>query len=140
MLVGCTTTNPSDPDSKLRSEYDSYIYALESKTTSKALQHLSRKHTIKLDADPLWDDFESTLPIISVLDRMLPTTHSSFEIIQHSAACLTVNGDDPGNEPTSINIEFIQENSIWKMDYVQVVYHESADDLPKAAVCPTRLP
>lgn len=140
ILAGCTTTGPSDPDSKLRSEYDSFIYALESKSTSKALQHLSQRHTIKLDVDPQWDDFENTLPIISVLDRMLPTTRSSFEVIQHNTACLTVNGDDPGNEPTSFNIAFVQENSVWKMDYVQVVYHESRDDLPTAAACPTRLP
>lgn len=140
ILAGCTTTQPNKPDSTLRSEYDSFIYALESKATSKALQQLSQRHASQLDAAPQWDDFEHKLPIMSILDRMLPTTRSSFESIQHNTACLTVNGDDPGNEPTSVNIAFVQESNAWKMDYVQVVYHETTEDLPTTAICPAKLP
>ena len=130
--------NPLPPSPDLYSEYESFIYALESKASSKALQHLSQKHSAELDANPQWEDFAHNLPILSTLDRMLPTTRSRFERIQHRTACLTVNGEDPGEEPTSVNIEFVQENNAWKMDYVQVVYHESIEDLPTAAVCPVR--
>ena len=140
LIVGYVHAEPASPSPDLPGEYERFIYALETKATSTALQHLSQRHAIELGADAPWADFKNSLPVISVLDRILPMPRTSFESFQHNTACLTVNGDDPGNEPTSIHVEFIQENSTWKMDYVQVVYHESEDDLPTAAVCPQRLP
>ena len=79
-------------------------------------------------------DFTTYFPVISSIDNTLVKQTSYYEKSSNEKGCLTVVGFDSSNEPTSINLEYLLEGHDWKLDYVQVVYHDFKDILPVEAL------
>jgi len=75
--------------------------------------------------------------LISINDVVANET-GYFEKTSDNKACLTIVGYDSSNDKTAINVEYIYEASLWKLDFVQLQYLlNESDKLPTEATCPT---
>ncbi|VAW91557.1 hypothetical protein MNBD_GAMMA23-1050 [hydrothermal vent metagenome] len=119
--------------------YQTYISNTANSKYKLAENMLSNRNKTDLLKNSPEKSFSKHFPVLSSLHTVFVREIEHFESIHSKKACLTVSGFDSSKEPTSINFEFVKENSEWKLDYAQVMYHGSKKEFPKAATCPMRL-
>ena len=135
-LYSCAHIEKNEP---LYNQYTKYISFLKSEKYTNAVNMLSMRNIRDLNENSSNRDFTKYFPVISSLDSTLAKQTGYFEKSSNEIGCLTIIGFDSSNEPTSINLEYLMEDRYWKLDYVQVVYLDSKDNLPTEATCPVKM-
>jgi hypothetical protein len=123
----------------LHNQYMKYVSLLNNHDYSPAIGMLSQRNVEDLVSNSNKELFSKHFPVLSAINQVLAAEQGNFEKLNNNEGCLTVFGVDPSNEPTSINIEYLNEGGVWKLDYAQVIYHGSISELPHMAVCPSRM-
>ena len=135
---GCSSAGNNRQEPALHAKYARYIALLDKHRYDDAIDYLSDRNITDLTTNAGRAQFRAHFPVVSTINEVLSNETRAFETIQAGSGCLTVIGSDASAEPTSMNIEYIHEHGTWKIDYVQVVYHETSEQVPKTAVCPNR--
>lgn len=138
LVTSCVAYEKQGADSVLRAAYQRYVALLDQANYPAALSALSARNIADFDAHGGNSDFRSFFPVISSINQQLVQTLHSFERLVGDKGCLTVTGLDVTHSPTSMNLAFLQQKGIWKLDFVQIVYHASQDEQPLTATCPER--
>lgn len=138
-LSSCAQLRTTDGKDVLYRQYTKYNSFLNESNNVAAINMLSQRNIDDLMAHSNTNGFQEYFPVISTINHVLLEEHGRFEEINIDKGCLSVFGVDTSKEPTSINMEYINEQGRWKLDYVQVMYHGSKAELPKNTTCPTRM-
>ena len=115
-------------------KYKSYIDALKTGNYDSALTMLTLQNQFSISKDN--ESFTDFFPFFSSVDTVITDEKNYNQVFFGSKGCLTVNGFNSANEPTSLNFELLTENNEWKFSYVQMMYHESTDEFPLSVKCP----
>lgn len=134
LLQSCTTFNKKDVASPYEN-YKLYLEALKRQDYNSALSMLSSKI---IDQDAKHEEFNDSYPFFSSVGTVVSKEVSHFQEVFRSRSCLTVNGFNDTNEPTSLNFELLNEKNTWKFSYVQMMYHDSSEEFPSSAQCPPK--
>jgi hypothetical protein len=138
-LSSCAQFKTTGARDVLYNQYVKYISFLSEPNNEAAINMLSQRNIDDLRTHSNVNGFQKYFPVISTINHVLLEEHGSFEAVNIDKGCLSVFGVDTSKEPTSINMEYINEQGRWKLDYIQVMYHGSKAELPKRATCPTRM-
>jgi len=139
LLVGaCASPAEKHDQHALYAQYTHYVSILAKHQYNEAIDALSDRNIADLTTEAGRSAFQSHFPVVSTINEVLSRETGAFETIKAGIGCLTVTGFDESNEPTSMNIEYVYEHGSWKLDYVQVVYHETLAQQPSGAMCPSR--
>jgi hypothetical protein len=139
LLSSCAQYKNVGGRNVLYNQYQEYISFLNENNDVAAIDLLSQRIVDDLVSNSSKKDFTKYFPVVSRINRVLSEEHGYFEEVYDRKGCLTVFGVDSSNEPTSVNMEYIGENGSWKLDYIQVMYHGSKDELPIKVTCPARM-
>jgi hypothetical protein len=138
-LSSCAQFKTTGEMDVLYNQYIEYISFLNEPNNEAAINMLSQRNIDDIRTHSNVNGFQEYFPVISTINHVLLEEHGSFEEVNTNKGCLSVFGVDTSKEPTSINMEYLNEQGIWKLDYVQVMYHGSKAELPKKTTCPTRM-
>lgn len=119
--------------------YNKYLITLNNKDYNSSIDMLSSRNKRDLVKHSSRKNFFEYFPVISTIDNVIVKEENHLNISYANIKCLTINGYDSFNEPTSLNVEYINENGLWLLDYVQVMFLESKSGFSKQAICPTRI-
>ena len=139
LLSSCAQFKTIDAKDVLHNQYAKYISYLNGSNNQAAIHMLSQRNIDDLMTHSNVNGFQKYFPVISTINHVLLEEYGSFEAMELDTGCLSVFGVDTSKEPTSINLEYINEQGIWKLDYAQIMYHGSKAELPKSTTCPTRM-
>lgn len=138
-LASCVQHINIKDSNVLYDQYMKFTSLLSKRDYMPAIDMLSQRNLNDLSSHSNKKHFSQYFPVISTINNVLAIEQGSFSKLDNAKGCLTVFGLDSSNEPTSINIEYINEAGAWKLDYAQVMYHGSKTELPQDAKCPARM-
>lgn len=119
--------------------YHIFNSSLAASNVSQSVSLLSKRNRGELKQNYSYENFKSTFPVLATAHKILSVQSHEYQIIEDEVACITINGLDSGGEPTSINVELLDEDQVWVVDYLQVLYLEKETEYPQAAICPNRM-
>lgn len=129
----------ADESTILHEKFEVFCDQIRERNDDAALAMLSAKNQAEFLARNNTDNFEQHFSVLSSLPTLLRDEKGAMQKIDSSSGCLTIVGTDAAGEPVSINNEYTLEQGVWKLDYVQIIYHESGAEFPAEATCPARL-
>lgn len=100
----------------------------------------------KLSADTLREhkedvatqkDVDNYFAVASTFGFLIVEKIHAYEEIGSKAACLTTSGYSAKGEPVSLNVALVLENELWKIDSFHTIFHQSPQEFPSKANCPT---
>lgn len=118
--------------------YHRYLTVLLNNDYDTAVDMMSLNNKHRYIDQKGQDSFDSFFPFFSSIDSVVVNEFSYFQMHLKDKACLTVNGVDEKGEPTTLNFEMLYENHTWKLNYVQMMYHDTQQQFPKVATCPAK--
>ena len=139
LLSSCAKHMNINSRDVLHIQYMKYASLLNNHDYLPAIDMLSKRNLDDLISHSNKQFFVKHFPVISTINQVLAVEQGYFEKLNINKGCLTIFGVDSSNEPTSMNIEYVNEADNWKLDYIQVMYHGSKTELPHEAKCPIRI-
>ena len=83
--------------------------------------------------------FGEQFPVLAALPETLSKRMGQHErIINGKKGCLTINGLDESGGPTSLHIEYVREEGIWRLNYAEIAYLESEKEFSRTGKCPVK--
>jgi len=64
---------------------------------------------------------------------------SHYEKVFNSLGCMSINGSDEEGGPISLDIEFIEEQGKWRINYMYLDFINTKNDYRKEAKCPKKV-
>ncbi|MEJ2463675.1 MAG: hypothetical protein P8098_18895 [Candidatus Thiodiazotropha sp.] len=137
-LTSCATS-VNHSNGTLYRKYQEYKSAVElndevavSKAVSKEYMEMLKEIDRKIPAElgfniPLWKSLASDIVI----------EYSHFEEIHGESGCLTLNGLDKRDSPSSLSLYYIKENGNWVFNYFESSAHDSIKDYYTKPTCPS---
>ncbi len=71
-------------------------------------------------------------------DYMARREGNTIQSTRNEEVCLTVNGYDKDNLPITFHLGYALENSIWKINGIEVKFLESTEEFESQAKCPQK--
>jgi len=136
-LLSCTTFGEKQSVSLYKS-YKLYVDTLIAEDYESAVAMLALHNRNQFSLSKNSENFNDFFPFFSSVDTVIANEVNHYQYNFGLKGCLTVNGFNSVNEPTSLNFELLNENNEWKFSYVQMIYHESENEFPASAKCPPR--
>ncbi len=76
-------------------------------------------------------------PLWKSLASDIATEYSHYEAINGETGCLTLNGLDTQDSPSSLSLYYIKENGNWVFNYFESSAHDSINDFYTKPTCPS---
>jgi hypothetical protein len=138
LLTACAHTGRVESSAPLATTFNTFTALSGAGKLDEATQMLSaetgRELKGNLNSKQLANYF-STLASFGVDAFKI---RQSYEDITGTSGCLTLNGFSPSQKPTSVNVGFLFEQDVWKIDAIDIAYQQSPDAFPSRAVCPAK--
>lgn len=138
-MSACGSVSTPLPERILLKRYDHFSSILDNDN----LADLKPFFTSRLQADMKdASGKNSAIEAFSVLGFLqgLPyKRESSFERRESGKGCLTINGFDKEGAPLTINVEFLDEGNLWKVNETHLSYFDDKKDFLDHAACPSEV-
>ncbi len=135
-LTSCASTEHAN--GTLYKEYQEYRALVDSNDATAASKQFSKEFLKEMKE--IDNNIPPELGLISPLWKYLAseirTEHSHFEKIDKNKGCLTINGLNARDEPSSLSLYYIKENDNWVFNYSGFTAHDSIRDYYTEPTCP----
>ncbi len=118
--------------------YTSYIVALKAGNYDSALSMLTTHNQKLFSNSTTGESFNAFFPFFSSIGTVVTDELSHYQNLIKAKSCLTISGFNDAGEPTSLNLELLNEDGQWKFSYVQIIYHESKKEFSSFPKCPAK--
>ncbi len=138
-FAGCVMMAHQSDDS-LYQEYQAYKNLVGSGNKVAARRKLAKNYLKNHDEAErnMPPELGLITPFWKHIANEIRTEHSHFEKIAGDSGCLTLNGLDKYDRPSSLSLYYIEENGNWVINGIMVGGHGSIGDYYNEPTCPSR--
>ena len=114
-----------------------FLSAVHDKRYSDTLEKYSANRLRMTKEDVVTQqDVDNYFDVLSTFGFAIVDEIGSYEEMGSELACLTSYGYSSKDEPVSVNVTFVLERELWKIDYLHVIFHQNPKEFPSKATCP----